>query len=263
LAAQVRDIDVTPTVLELTGLPNTMKMNGESIVPIMRGTASADDRIAVSEYGRSAISVRWKGWKYFRDDVVFPKPPRDPSRITTATERLFHLAKDPRETTNLVQVERARAEEMRFVAADFFLNQRSGSYIVVAGGKGRRTFELTVGGTTTFAAESYLGAPVESDGSKGVKFAGSSENQLLVVAHVPVVPASGLTVDLRGDGAAHVVVNPSTFKSSPGELARAVSADKVGVFFFSGPPAFENTANDRQAVSAQQLESLKAMGYIK
>ncbi len=49
IAAQVRGIDILPTLLELVGQPLPKQLEGASLVPLMSGRADRDDRIAVSQ----------------------------------------------------------------------------------------------------------------------------------------------------------------------------------------------------------------------
>jgi arylsulfatase A-like enzyme/tetratricopeptide (TPR) repeat protein len=97
----VRLIDVAPTVLELLGLgPEAENMQGQSLVPWIRGRSSADLDVLIEtfypreNFGWSEL-VGWiaRGWKLIQS----PRP------------ELFDLRADPGERTNLFGSEAAKA----------------------------------------------------------------------------------------------------------------------------------------------------------
>jgi arylsulfatase A-like enzyme/Tfp pilus assembly protein PilF len=105
VAAQVRTIDIAPTILEILGLPAWEQIQGISLVPLLSGqkadlglAAYSETFQAQIEYGLSQLrSLTVGGWKY----VLAPKP------------ELYHVATDAAERTNLVDAEPQRAERMR------------------------------------------------------------------------------------------------------------------------------------------------------
>jgi len=90
----VLNIDIAPTILDLAGVKVPKRMQGQSLVPLMRGFATEwrteffyehlfeDEKIAKSE------AVRTEQWKYAR-------------YIEHDYEELYHVASDPLETKNL------------------------------------------------------------------------------------------------------------------------------------------------------------------
>jgi arylsulfatase A-like enzyme len=87
--SQVRTVDLTPTVLELAGLPE-QPADGRTLLPLARGQEQ-DDRTALamtSDRGLlSQIAVRRPPWKLIR-------------RVGDGSETGFRLDIDPRETTD-------------------------------------------------------------------------------------------------------------------------------------------------------------------
>lgn len=102
--AQVRLVDIAPTILDLTGVEAPGSLNGATLAGLIRGETEAG-RAAYSEtlaslydYGYAPLrSLRQDGWKY----ILGPKP------------ELYHLASDPKESENLVEAQPQRAAAMR------------------------------------------------------------------------------------------------------------------------------------------------------
>jgi arylsulfatase A-like enzyme len=89
---RISTLDVLPTLLELLGVPAPGSVSGRSLVPLMRGAALPQEPI-VSEgypYGRSLQSVSVDGFKLIREPA-------------TGESRLYDLAADPREQTDVSQ----------------------------------------------------------------------------------------------------------------------------------------------------------------
>ena len=89
--AQVRTLDLLPTILELVGIPVPSQLNGESLKSYLSGNGEID-RIAIGEtdyplrFGWAPLrSVRTQGRKY----IEAPKP------------EFYDLKQDPRESKNL------------------------------------------------------------------------------------------------------------------------------------------------------------------
>jgi len=104
VSAQVRLVDVVPTLLDLAGLAVPPGAAGRSLLPLMRGT-EAEDRLAYAEllFRQSRrlkrAAVRQAGWK-----LILNLPGTD-----DPTLELYHVARDPGERENLAE----RREAMR------------------------------------------------------------------------------------------------------------------------------------------------------
>jgi choline-sulfatase len=91
---QVRSIDIVPTLVELAGLAAVSDVDGESLVPLMRGESRTDVPVSLAEswyprlhFGWSELrSARVGEWKY----IAAPKP------------ELYDLRVDHGETRNVV-----------------------------------------------------------------------------------------------------------------------------------------------------------------
>jgi len=104
--AQVRTMDIMPTLLDLVGVPSHIPMEGRSLVPLMQGQ-SEPGRIAFGgspHSGPDRSYVRHRGYKYVR--VTGAGTRRTMKLIPTPpSEQLYELRKDPGELHNLVDEE--------------------------------------------------------------------------------------------------------------------------------------------------------------
>jgi Flp pilus assembly protein TadD len=103
-AAAARLVDLTPTVLDLLGLPPLAGVDGVSLAPILAGKALPPEPAYLEtyqpwlSYGWSPLrAVRHRGWKL----IDAPRP------------ELYALDDDPGEARNVVAEQPARAEELR------------------------------------------------------------------------------------------------------------------------------------------------------
>ena len=105
VAAQVRTIDVAPTILDLTGNPASERAQGVSLAPLLSGqaedlhlTAYSEAFDAQIEFGLSQLRSLSAGqWKY----ILAPQP------------ELYDVRADPGETQNVLAEQGERAAEMR------------------------------------------------------------------------------------------------------------------------------------------------------
>jgi arylsulfatase A-like enzyme len=111
VAAQVRNLDVAPTLLELAGVPVPESFEGASLLPLVTGETPAADRPSFAALGaplyRDAsiqASVAEGGWSYAR------KLAPDPG---AGDEQLFDLGVDPDENVDLARREPAEAARLR------------------------------------------------------------------------------------------------------------------------------------------------------
>ncbi len=121
IEAQVRSVDVAPTLLALLGLKHSSELDGISLLPMLADPKQATDRTAVSETfhipGNRLVAVSDGRYKLI-------------SNVDDGIELLFDIRKDPLELRNIVDREvavavRLRAETKEYVArvADNALDQ--------------------------------------------------------------------------------------------------------------------------------------------
>jgi choline-sulfatase len=111
VAAQVRNLDIAPTLLELAGVATPASFEGASLLPLVTGEAAQGDRASFAALGAPLYveasieaSVSDGGWSYAR------KLPQDPQ---AGAELLYDLSVDPGENVDLATREPARAAELR------------------------------------------------------------------------------------------------------------------------------------------------------
>ena len=111
--AQVRIVDILPTLFDLTGLEAPASFAGTSLVPYFDGQATGD-LMAFSEstlYGNDKLSWRTERYKY----IVSTNP--DASRQGT---ELFDWREDPEERNNLIATHPEIARELGAQFAAFY-----------------------------------------------------------------------------------------------------------------------------------------------
>lgn len=89
-AGPAQMIDVLPTLLEAVGAPPAEQIDGESILPLLRGEGTAPERALCWEY-TGQLAVRRGDWKLVTDAREKLGAPVQPG------SQLFNLADDPRE----------------------------------------------------------------------------------------------------------------------------------------------------------------------
>jgi N-acetylglucosamine-6-sulfatase len=109
--ALVRNIDIAPTILELTGVPAPTPMDGESFLSLLRGEDASEERAFLYEYYWEAAFPHTPTTLALRDDrykYIFYHGVWD-------LQELYDLEADPQERYNLIGVPQYRqvANQMR------------------------------------------------------------------------------------------------------------------------------------------------------
>ena len=105
----VRQVDLTPTILDLLGMPIPYGLDGVSLVPALREGRRLDLEAFLEAFGRVRGTARdhRRGWRNERWKYV-----EAPNAPDIAPE-LFDLAADPRERRNLAADEPMQVEALR------------------------------------------------------------------------------------------------------------------------------------------------------
>jgi arylsulfatase A-like enzyme len=101
IEAQVRLLDLAPTLLEHAGLSPSPKHQGKSFLNLVRGEAEPAERVAFIE-GRMMRAVRAGGYKYFWRLPGYEAIAREGGTVRVP-EELYELTRDPRERVNIVK----------------------------------------------------------------------------------------------------------------------------------------------------------------
>jgi choline-sulfatase len=140
VAPMVRSIDLAPTLIELAGLPRVAGIEGESLMPLVRG-ATAGPSSAYGETYFPLLFMNWSPLQSLQDDrwklIEAPEP------------ELYDLVSDPGEQTNLAVREPARTAAMRRALAASATERKD---VAPAGTPDRETVEK-------LAALGYVGTP--------------------------------------------------------------------------------------------------------
>jgi arylsulfatase A-like enzyme len=83
-------LDVYPTLVDICGLTKPDRLDGQSLVPLLRNPEQQTDRAVVTTQGYLNHAIRSENWRYIR--------------YADGTEELYDHRKDPHEFTNLAQV---------------------------------------------------------------------------------------------------------------------------------------------------------------
>lgn len=81
-------IDIYPTLLELTGLPSPGKLEGDSLVPLLRDVQAAWPHMARTEFGPGNYSIRSEQYRYIH--------------YVDGSEEFYDLARDRHEWDNQI-----------------------------------------------------------------------------------------------------------------------------------------------------------------
>ena len=95
-------LDLYPTLVELCGLKGPGKLDGQSLVPLLRQPDRSTGRVVVTTFDRGNISLRGERWRYIR--------------YGSGEEELYDLKADPNEWFNLAGRPEHAATRKRFAA---------------------------------------------------------------------------------------------------------------------------------------------------
>lgn len=113
--AQVRHVDVAPTLLEYAGVDPPATYRGRSLRPAIEGDR-LEDRVAISEVASTATNPGEIDPSALR--VAVRLPDRKVIRATDGTVRGFDLASDPEELSAITDPDGAEWEPLRGVLSD-------------------------------------------------------------------------------------------------------------------------------------------------
>jgi arylsulfatase A-like enzyme len=93
--------DLYPTLMELTGLTPPSKVEGRSLVPLLKDPQAAWESTAITSWGDRYVSIRTETYRYIR--------------YCEDQEELYDITRDPHEWTNQInnQDYAAEAESLR------------------------------------------------------------------------------------------------------------------------------------------------------
>ena len=238
--AQVRGFDVMPTLLELAGIELPEALDAESLVPMLRPDAGdPPDRVAVTETSTKGAALRTRQWKYILDYW----------QVAESVERLFDHQADPGETANVAADHPAVVAELRHGLLEFFLLHRPGTYLVAVDEPGA-DYALQIEGASS--AVTFFGPRPEQLDGETLAYRGTAAERLAVMAQV--------------NSSGHVSVNGELLEPeryTEGQLALLLQG-APSLHLFEGPPPLTagEAPVDTQTMDLEQLEALRALGYL-
>ncbi len=241
---QVRGFDVTPTLMELAGLPEDTDLDAHSLAAFLQPDAKeAPDRLAVIETSGNRVAIRNQNWKYVLTYSSSPK------------ENLFDLQADPGETEDVAEQNAEALSNLRMQVLDYLLLHRPGTYLVANAGVRDGDEDLQVAG---------IGSPTSFAGLRGrarkskdhgpvVEFSGESSGPLLLVCGVTLTgPVSVIDgVNLPSEAARY----------QSGDLQTLLLESAPAWHLYRGPDPVPTTQPQQQTMDARHLEAMRALGY--
>ncbi len=270
--AQVRAIDVAPTLLELAGataagVTGEPALDGASLLPLLRGAHGAPARPALGYFAQAGGGLALRDGvrlKYLFDDTAHAAP----DVATRAREALFDLARDPGETHDLAAT-RGDAVRWRERARRLLARHASGLWLTLRAGDVGVAVELR-------GALVREGAPTSPHGSVLQRLAGDA-TQLDIPARqtrrLLFQPAGDLRLELQVARVTttldlHDARSPSgvVFDGQAWSAAAGVGAPCSGRLCVSG--AWRGVRAPAQRARPALLdpaliERLRALGYLQ
>jgi arylsulfatase A-like enzyme len=122
IEAQVRNIDIAPTLLDLAGITVPPSFEGRTLVPVMTGTVAERDRpnfaaLGVPLFRNASVqtAISDGAWTYARNAVAAEdgETANEGRAAAPGAEYLFDRQVDPGENENLIERETSMAARMR------------------------------------------------------------------------------------------------------------------------------------------------------
>jgi len=131
-------VDLAPTLFEMLGIPSHEALQGESLFPLISGSADKPEKAAFAEYLEdNKAMVATKKWKYVfatgkRDLGLGYATGKGPSGVV---HRLYDLEADPGETTNLAyrNEHREMVDSLQGMMLDWFMETHPQAEYVPSG----------------------------------------------------------------------------------------------------------------------------------
>jgi len=137
IEAQVRNIDIAPTILALMEYPVPESYQGKSLLPLIDGSEE-EERIVHSE-GRKMYSVRYGGYKYAERFYGYGICPAHwGGELVREHHELYDIQSDPHELRNLYTERPDRAEQMKALLRKVRFQQPENIIITLGDGIGGR-----------------------------------------------------------------------------------------------------------------------------
>ncbi len=236
---QVVAFDIMPTLLELAGLPVEAGLDARSLVPLLAANAAPQPpRIAVVETSANGLAARTPQWKYVLH--------------TPGTERLYDLAADPDEATDVLDEQPRAAARLRHHVLDHVLRHRPGRYLaVLAGEQPIDPVELT----DVERVAVLFGQDRTADGGDRLQIAPPHGSGVDTIYRIRAEASPRATRDGRSRRLRAALY-------TPGRLQELIEAGAGGAYVFDGPPPHDVEARRARSLDLQLTDAMRALGYV-
>ncbi len=95
-------LDIYPTLCDLCGIPQRDKLDGKSLVPVLKNPQAPWDRPVLTTHGRNNHTIRDERWRYIR--------------YADGSEELYDHASDPYEWSNLASKPESQSVKRKLAA---------------------------------------------------------------------------------------------------------------------------------------------------
>ena len=235
-------VDFLPTVLDTMRIPVPEGVN-------TRHAQRQPREFVVSEnIKQHVLAVRTASHKY----VLRHRPGR------AATETLFDLKTDPGEQKNVIRAQPKVAAQLRQHAANYLVTHRRGPYVLVAGGEG--DVSLDVASDKPILQVSSLIGPKAVISGKNVRFQGKRAGAIGLLARIEVADGATLTIKHRGQEESSVVRALGNLTSE--QIGSLADLGTPSAYVLKGATPKASYAQ-KDSINADQLSTLKALGYVE
>jgi arylsulfatase A-like enzyme len=244
IKTQVRGFDVTPTLMELAGLPEDTDMDARSLASFLQPDAKeAPDRIAVVETSGNRVAIRNQNWKYVLTYSSSPK------------ENLYDLQSDPGEKEDVAEQNAEVVSTLRMQVLEYLLMHRPGTYLVANAGVRDGDADLQVAGIGSPTSFAGLRGRVRTSKDHGpvVEFSGESSSPLLLVCGVTL---TGSVRVIDGE-----TLPTESVRYQSGDLQALLHEPNPTWYLYRGPDPIPTFQPQQQTMDARHLEAMRALGY--
>jgi arylsulfatase A-like enzyme len=252
VSAQVRAFDVMPTLLQMVDL-HAPDIQAQSLLPMMKGADTAD-RLAISENVKQyVLAVRDGTWKY----TLNHRPDRP------IEERLYNLESDPRERSDLADQHPGTVAMLRRAAAAHFIENKHGTWMLVTGpSDAKMKVTVTSSSNDLQRLETFFG-PKPDPRNRASKWAIYSIERLapFLLVRVDNGDPDSLSASLESGGYKIKAAVTTEFDTETLlERLKTTSEPTIRLFRHTRTAA---SADDRNVFDSDQLENLRALGYVE
>jgi arylsulfatase A-like enzyme len=262
---QVRTTDLLPTLLDLAGISaDAALFQGEALTEYLRpDVPDGPHRIAISEMGRGrAIAVRDGRWKYLHGESEMGEREGEGA----SREQLFDLVADPGELNDLSAAQPAELRRLRRHALESVV-AGGGRYLLVIGDGRARSYRVEIEADRSIGrADPVFGVGGDATGaSTRLIFAGARDDRLVLLLRLELEHGTRTSVTLQSPDAPRmqwtVELDSSSEPLGAGALASLIESGEPGAHFLKVAPSARRSA--REGMSGEQLDTLRALGYIE